>query len=174
MMKKKGCLLRALCGALVLTLAWGSVAPSVVFAVNVTIPPGTTVPVKLLTPVSSATSSVGDIVSMSVDSDITVKGRVVIPAGAVAQGTVTTAKKKGLLGFPGVIGIQVNSIKLPDGGAVMISGGRNLDGSDNMVLAIAVTILCLFGFLISGGDVAMPVGTVLATTVSAPAEVDVP
>jgi hypothetical protein len=59
------------------------------------VPAGTTITVSLGTPVSSKTSQVGDPFEASVAEPIVVKGKVVVPKGASAAGTVTEAHAAG-------------------------------------------------------------------------------
>jgi hypothetical protein len=70
------------------------------------------------------------------------------------------AKKNGLLGAEGELEIAVKSIKAVDGTSVYLSSNNLADeGSNKVVLSVVVTLCCLFGFLIKGGQAEIPAGT---------------
>jgi hypothetical protein len=132
-----------------------------------TMPAGQTVVLKAGTPIDlelvSAVSSdmnPGEIVDFTVTSDVKADGVVVIPAGSMAKGQIMTATKNGLLGKAGEVTVQVKSVTAADGTKVMLSGASLSDkGADKLAVSIIFTILCIFGFLIHGGNGTIPAGT---------------
>jgi len=61
------------------------------------VPEGTVIPLKMLDPASSNSSSAGDQFSASVSEDIKIDDIVVIPYGSVIRGAVDGAKPAGML-----------------------------------------------------------------------------
>jgi hypothetical protein len=59
---------------------------------ELTLPSGTSIDVTLATPLTSETASVGDAWTGSIRSASVLDGRTVVPAGSVANGTVTSVK----------------------------------------------------------------------------------
>jgi len=132
-----------------------------------TMPAGQTVVLKAGTPVdlelvSAVTSDMnpGEVVDFTVTSDVKADGVVVIPAGTMAKGQIMSSSRNGLLGRPGEVTVQVKSVNAVDGTKVMLSGASLSDtGANKVAASIIFTILCLFGFLIHGGNGNIPAGT---------------
>lgn len=121
---------------------------------------GTVIPMELVNTITSKTARSGQLVDFRVTSDVKVDGKTVISAGSIAQGQIVRAKKNGLLGSEGELEIAVKSIKAVDGTNIYLSSNNLADeGSNKVVLSVVVTLLCLFGFLIKGGQAEIPVGT---------------
>ena len=84
------------------------------------IPQGTFIRVRMLTPLSSASSHVGDIFSWVVSDDIVVGGRTIVPAGNVGFGRVAYVYPAHGGNQPGYVKLQFFSIALTDGGKIDI------------------------------------------------------
>ena len=112
---------------------------------------GTVIPMELVSTISSKTARSGQLVDFRVTSDVKVDGKTVIAAGSIAQGQIVRAKKNGLLGAEGELEIAVKSIRAVDGTNIYLS-------SNKVVLSVVVTLCCLFGFLIKGGQAEIPAG----------------
>lgn len=120
---------------------------------------GTTIPLELMSTVSSKTALSGQRVRFRVTSDIKVEGMTAIKAGMIAEGQVVRSKKNGLLGSNGMIEIKVSSVKAVDGTMVNLMGDNlNDEGKNKAVVSVVFTILCLFGFLIKGQNGEIPAG----------------
>jgi hypothetical protein len=121
---------------------------------------GTVIPMELVNTITSKTARSGQLVDFRVTSDVKVDGKTVVAAGSIAQGQIVRAKKNGLLGAEGELEIAVKSIKAVDGTSVYLSSSNLADeGSNKVVLSVVVTLCCLFGFLIKGGQAEIPAGT---------------
>jgi hypothetical protein len=92
--------------------------PFVCFAQDLEIPEGTKVRVRLEQPLSSETAEVNQSLQLSASDDIRVNDIVVIPRGAVVDGTVTEAVPKRTMGRTGKLDFSINDIIAPDGGKV--------------------------------------------------------
>ncbi len=77
---------------------------------GLTVPAGTVLTVRLGQALGSKTSSSGEIFAASLAEPVSVDGKVVIPAGATASGTVTEAKAAGRFKGGAVLGVTLKTI----------------------------------------------------------------
>jgi hypothetical protein len=119
-------------------------------------PAGLAVDVALVTPLSSGTCSVGDRFEFETTKDV-VLGTLVVPKGTRGHGRVANVSRADAT-HDGTIGIQVDSIDLPDGTIVWVDmdpkahvGGRLADKHTRIkVLAVATSY---------SGEMILPQGT---------------
>ena len=81
---------------------------------EVTLPPETTIPVKLVSSLASNTSKVEDPVRAEVRKDVEYSGLVVIPAGTTLSGTVTDAERSGKVKGLARLAFRFSSLSLGD------------------------------------------------------------
>src|SRR5581483_289407 len=98
------------------------VAVSVTAAGRLTVPEGTVFHLRMETGLSSETSRVGDHFKASLTDPITQDGRVVIPAGATIEGRVISVTRAKRMSKSGTIGIDFDSVQLPDGRSFTVQG----------------------------------------------------
>lgn len=117
--------------------------------------------------VSSKNCGIGKSVTGVVANDVVVDGVTVIKAGATAVGRVTNATKANLVGLPGSLTVNFESVLAVNGATVpLMNGDISADGTNNMVVAIVLGLLCILGFLIPGGDAVIGSGsTIQALTI---------
>ena len=128
---------------------------------------GTMVSLELINEVTSDMKP-GQMVDLRVLNDVKADGVVVIPAGSIAKGQVTSASKNQMLGIPGEVSIQVKSVNAIDGTRVALSStSLTAEGNNNLVVSLILTFFCLFGFLIKGGDGVVLPGTAFDAMVAA-------
>jgi hypothetical protein len=133
---------------------------------------GTSIPLELVSTLYSSNVRSGQMVDFRVLSDVKANGKIVI-SGSIAQGQITRAKKRGLLGSEGELEIAIKSVKAVDGTTVYLSGNNLYDeGSNKLALSIVLTICCLFGFLIKGGKAEIPAGAQVQGTVISNVEIN--
>ena len=109
--------------------------------------------------ISSATANVGDRVNFKVAEDLKVGDTVVISKGASAVGSITEAKKKGMLGRGGKLNMLMEYVKAVDNQNVRIRATISREGDDKTGKAVAVFILAgPFVFLVKGKDVVVHSG----------------
>jgi len=133
---------------------------------------GTVVPLSLLTTISSKSARSGQIVDFRVTSDIKVNESIVIKTGSIAHGQITHVKRNGLLGTQGEIEVKVQSVNAVDGTTVYLTGnGLNEEGNNQMALSIVLTVCCILGFLLKGGNAEIPAGTQCLSTVMSNVEI---
>jgi hypothetical protein len=165
---------------------------------SVALPEGTELTVRLEQPLSSRTARVEDRVEASVARPVYVDGRLIVPAGARVQGTVTQAEPAQKPSRGGRINIAFDRLTLDDGSTVDLSArvvqvkedifsgdtakrgaiGATLGGILGKVLggtkgAIIGVLLGGAGGAITadGDDVELPEGTVFTLQLDRPATV---
>jgi len=79
---------------------------------KVTVPSGTSVPVRLVDTIDSATAQTGDTFHATLDSPIAVDGDVVIPAHYDVEGHVVNAQSSGKFAGKALIELQLDRIKV--------------------------------------------------------------
>lgn len=86
--------------------------PSALVPAAVTIPSGTTVAVRMQTPVSSATANAGDSFSAVLDQPLVIGGKTVAQSGAAVSGRVVQARKSGRLHNSGYLRLTLNAVEI--------------------------------------------------------------
>ena len=81
---------------------------------KVTVPSGTSIPVRLVDTIDSATAQTGDTFHATLDSPIAVDGDVVIPAHYDVEGHVVNAQASGKFAGKALIELQLDRIKVGD------------------------------------------------------------
>jgi hypothetical protein len=76
--------------------------------------------IKLDQPISSFTSKVGDPISATLESDVYIQDRLLVPQGSEVTGQVIDASPSGRMGKHGEIDIKFVSVKTPDGVVIPI------------------------------------------------------
>jgi hypothetical protein len=148
-------------------------APAAGAATTVTVPSGTKVLLKFLTPVNSATTKQGTAVRFSVASDVIVNRHVVIRRGAPARGIVTAVSQPGRFGKNARVHIDGVQATAVDSRPVALSP---LDVTPNTVRQVkdvgaaagssVVGAIVLgpiglaAGALVKGGQVSVPAGAI--------------
>ena len=134
---------------------------------------GTPVHLILGETISSADAQVGQTIELEVVDDIVVDGVCVVPHGANAWATVTSAQAKRRMGRAGHLDINIDKVRLADGEKVFLRAVKDEKGGSHtgaMTGAIVATSLVLLPaaplfLLIHGKDVTIPKGTPLTAFV---------
>jgi len=137
-----------------------------------TVAAGTDIDVELIDGASSKTSNVGDTVRARVTKAIVIDGLTVVPAGAVAEGTVTEAIGLMKIGGQASLGLRFDTLDLGDGGRTPIGvqirqQGKSETGKDAGTIAGATAGGALLGRLLSKHDKTK--GTLIGAAVGAAA-----
>lgn len=160
--KQKICLL-ILAGMLVIN---GSVLPqgSKAKAAEVetyTLKEGTEVELKFAEDITSKTATVDDRVNFTLAEDLKVGTVVVVKAGAKAVGSVTNAKKAGMLGKGGELNVRLEYIKVGDS-RVRLRANKGKEGEGKEGTMVALTVLFgPIGLIKKGKNVEVKAGTPL-------------
>ena len=152
---------RRLVGVVVCIASAGLIWSTPAEAATVVVPMGTDVRLATAQPLSSKTNVKGDLVPLTVTEDVTIEGRVVIPAGTPAVGQISDARAKGAMGMNGRIVIRPLYLQV-NGRTVRLTGSEREKGS---VAAGAVVGMAVLGPAFTGRSANIPIGTpVLAMT----------
>ena len=135
--------------------------------------PGAAMEVRLDTALDSATATVGQAVSATLDADLTDGGgHVVLPRGTKLTGTVTEAvsarkvKKKSSLAY------QLTKATLPDGSTVAVSAGQRLEGKgytkkDGAIIGGSAAGGAVLGQILGGDSKSTAEGAILGGAIGA-------
>jgi len=140
------------------------------------------VPVKLRmgSTVSSATAHVGDSVDLEVLEEVKVGNTVVIPKGATAIATVTSAQSKKSMGRGGKLDINIDYVRLADGEKAALRAIQDVKGGGHqgaMTGAMIATSLVFFPaaplfLFMHGKDISIPKGTEVTAFVNGDMPID--
>jgi hypothetical protein len=126
---------------------------------------GTDVKLKFSDDLSSKTANEGDPVNLVLDEDLKVGDVVVVKAGAKATGTITNAKKAGMMGKAGELNMRLEHLKAGDQ-RVRLRGSRGKEGEGKVGTAVALTVLFgPIGLIKHGKNVDVKAGTPIAAYV---------
>ena len=134
---------------------------------------GTPIKLVLGETISSADTTVGQLVNFEVVEDILVDGVVVVPKGGTAWATVTVAEPKKRMGRGGKLDLNIDKVRLADGSKTLLSAVKNTKGGGHtgaMTGAIVATSLILwpaapFFLFMHGKDITIPKGTAITAFV---------
>jgi hypothetical protein len=126
---------------------------------------GTDVKLKFAQDLTSKTANDDDPVNLVLDEDIKVDDVTVIKAGAKALGTITHAKKAGMLGKGGELNLRLEYVIAGDT-RVKLRGTKGKEGEGKVGTAVALTVLFgPIGLIKHGKNVEIKQGTPLAAYV---------
>lgn len=141
-------------------------------ATRIKIPEGTEIPLVFVDALSSATNADGDRFTLRVDGNVKIDGQVVVPAGAIAVGSVTSAHKRGHMGKAGELNIVLDHVVVGDD-RVRIRGNKGKEGDAKVGATVALTVLFgPLGLLKRGHDVEIKPGTPIMAFVDQATEIE--
>lgn len=140
---------------------------------NIVLKAGTPVELRAVKTVMARDVEVGDNVKFSVVSDVKCAGVVSIPAGSIADGVVTEAKKSSLAGTKGRLSIDIKTVTLGDGTKVPLSGMARVYGKNRTPAAVIAALFIWPCIFIPGTKAVMPEGYDVTATVLANTEIEV-
>lgn len=108
---------------------------------------GTQVELKSVKTIMAREVEIGDNVKFEVVSDVKQSGNLLIPAGTMADGVVTEAKKSSLAGTKGKLCIDIKNLTLSDGTKVPLTGNVRVSGKNRTPLAVITGVFiwpCIF------------------------------
>lgn len=130
-----------------------------------TVPEGTEVKLRMLDSLSSGTAVEGQRFNLELDDDIRIDGKVVVPRGAKAVGTVTHAKKKGFMGKGGELNVTLDYVTVGEE-RIRLRAAEGKEGDDKVGTTVVLTVLFgPLGLLKRGHNVEVNAGTVLTAYV---------
>ena len=124
------------------------------------IPDGTEFTVVTVDEITSKTAAEGDPLTFKVADNLTIDGQVVIAKDSIVKGTVATAKKAGMMGRGGNLGIRVESAMTIDNQKIKLRSTKGKEGDDKTGTTVALVVLFgPLGFLKKGKNAVIKPGT---------------
>ena len=121
---------------------------------------GTEFTVVTIDEITSKTAAEGDPLTFKVAHDVTIDGRVVIAKDSLVKGTVAQAKKAGMMGRGGTLGIRVESAMTVDNQKLKLRSTKGKEGDDKTGTTVALVVLFgPLGFLKKGKNAVIKPGT---------------
>jgi len=125
-----------------------------------TIPDGMEFAVVTIDEISSKTAAEGDPLTFKVSEDVKIDGQTVITKGSLVKGTVAQAKKAGMMGRGGTLGIRVESATTIDNQKLKLRSTKGKEGDDKTGTTVALVVLFgPLGFLKKGKNAVIKPGT---------------
>jgi len=125
-----------------------------------TLPDGTEFTVVTTEEISSKTAAEGDPLSFKVLEDVKIDGQVVIARDTLVKGVVAQAKKAGMMGRGGSLGIRVESTTTVDNQRLKLRSSKGKEGDDKTGTTVALVVLFgPLGFLKHGKNAKIKPGT---------------
>lgn len=125
-----------------------------------TIPDGMEFTVVTVDEISSKTAAEGDPLTFKVAEDVKVDGQTVIAKGSLVKGSVAQAKKAGMMGRGGTLGIRVESATTIDNQKLKLRSTKGKEGDDKTGTTVALVVLFgPLGFLKKGKNAVIKPGT---------------
>jgi hypothetical protein len=124
------------------------------------IPDGMEFTVVTVDEITSKTAAEGDPLTFKVAEDVKIDGQVVIAKDSIVKGTVGQAKKAGMMGRGGSLGIRVESTLTVDNQKLKLRSTKGKEGDDKTGTTVALVVLFgPLGFLKKGKNAVIKPGT---------------
>jgi len=124
------------------------------------IPDGTEFTVVTIDEITSKTAAEGDPLNFKVAEDLKIDGQVVIAKDTLVKGIVGQAKKAGMMGRGGSLGIRVESSTTIDNQKIKLRSTKGKEGDDKTGTTVALVVLFgPLGFLKKGKNAVIKPGT---------------
>ena len=118
------------------------------------IPKDTNINLELIDPISSKKSKEGNTFRLKTIENLLINDVVVIPANQEVLGTITKARKNGMLGRKGRLEFKIDSIKTINGVNVPLTAEVKGKGhSDNGAVAVAAAVSLVGGLFMKGTNI---------------------
>ena len=144
-----------------------TVKTSSVAAGHAYIPKDTNINLELIDPISSKKSKEGNTFRLKTIENLLINDVVVIPANQEVLGTITKARKNGMLGRKGRLEFKIDSIKAINGVNVPLTAEVKGKGhSDNGAVAVAAAVSLVGGLFMKGTNIYYESGQKFVAVVS--------
>ncbi len=105
------------------------------------VPDGTEIKVSVIDEINGNKVAEGDPLTFKVVEDVKINDKIVIAKDTIAKGTVSAAKKNGMMGKGGTLSIRVESTQTVDGQKLNLRSAKSGDGGNNTGSTVALTVL---------------------------------
>lgn len=124
------------------------------------IPDGMEFMVVTVDEITSKTAAEGDPLTFKVAQNVVIDGQVVIAKDSLVKGSIAQAKKAGMMGRGGSLGIRVESATTVDNQKLKLRSTKGKEGDDKTGTTVALVILFgPLGFLKKGKNAVIKPGT---------------
>jgi len=124
------------------------------------VPDGTEFTVVTVDEITSKTAAEGDPLTFKVAEDLKIDGQIVVTKGTIVKGVVAQAKKAGMMGKGGSLGIRVESTTTVDNQKLKLRSTKGKEGDDKTGTTVALVVLFgPLGFLKKGKNAVIKPGT---------------
>jgi hypothetical protein len=124
------------------------------------IPDGMEFTVVTIDEITSKTAAEGDPLTFKVPNDVVIDGQTVIAKDSLVKGVVAQAKKAGMMGRGGSLGIRVESAMTIDNQKLKLRSTKGKEGDDKTGTTVALVVLFgPLGFLKKGKNAVIKPGT---------------
>lgn len=135
---------------------------------------GAPVYLELVEPLSSERAVPGTPLELRVAFDVRSSGAVLVERGAPARGSILEASAAGFVGKAGTVVIRPESCTAVDGTVVLLDGEHRVRGAEYFEESVAIAgMVCCLGVFLRGQKAVAPEKTVIASTVSKTALIEV-
>ena len=125
-------------------------------------------------PLSSKTSSAGDMFAFRTTEAIRLSDGTVLPQGYRGRGEVTDVEKKGMLGKAGHLNIRLNYIKIGDV-HLRLRRSTGAEGKSGVATTVALSLIVTPLFLMHhGADAIIPKGQTMTAFVDEDTDIPLP
>jgi hypothetical protein len=127
---------------------------------TLTLPDGTEFNVVTTEDLTSKTATEGDPITLKVADDVKINEVTVIAKDTIVKGVVSAAKKAGMMGRGGNLGIRIESVATVDGQKLKLRSSKGKEGDDATGTTVALVVLFgPLGFLKHGKQATIKAGT---------------
>jgi len=127
---------------------------------EIVLPDGTEFVVVTTEEITSKTATEGDPLTFKVLEDVKIDNQVVIAKDTLVKGVVSSAKKAGMMGKGGNLGIRIESTTTVDSQKLKLRSSKGREGSDKTGTTVALVVLFgPLGFLKHGKNAKIKPGT---------------
>lgn len=134
---------------------------------------GTVVNLQSINTLYARDAEIGDNVKFRVTADVKSGNEVLIPAGTMANGIVSLAKRSSIAGTKGRLSIDLKSLTLSDGTQIPLTGTVRVAGKNRTPLAVITGIFIWPCIFIPGTKAVLTEGYDTTATVIANTEITV-
>ncbi len=128
---------------------------------------GTILPLEFSAPVNSQRVEVGDRLPIVLAQGVSVGGVTVAEKGSPVLAVVTEVDGNGVMGQPGTLTFQVESLTLKNGSPLRLTATRTIDGKSHKTSAVASSMVIPFaGLFVRGKHAEISAGTRLTARVA--------
>lgn len=132
---------------------------------------GAEIHLRTRTELNSQTNHVGDRFELEVSDPVMLNGQVVIPAGSVATGEVTSVRRRGMWGRRGLLETRFLFLRVDDRQIRITGSGNGAGHTGTGGVAAAVLTVPVVGFLVTGTSAVIPPQTLMVAYLNEDIEV---